>query len=123
MNTHIEKIRAADGLLIGSPTYFSDVTAEVKAFIDRCGFVAKANGDLFRRKVGAAVVAVRRAGAIHAFDTINHFFTIGQMIVPGASYWNVGVGLEGGDVERDEEGIRTMRTLGENMAWLLKKIR
>jgi multimeric flavodoxin WrbA len=122
VNACIEKIRAADGMLLGSPTYFADVSTEVKAFIDRCGFVAKANGDLFRRKVGAAVVAVRRAGGIHAFDTINHFFTIGQMIVPGASYWNVGLGREAGDVERDEEGLRTMRTLGENMAWLLKRL-
>jgi multimeric flavodoxin WrbA len=94
----------------------------MKAFIDRCGFVAKANGDMFRRKVGAAVVAVRRAGAIHGFDSMNHLFTISQMIIPGSSYWNVGVGLEPGDVEKDEEGMRTMRVLGENMAWLLRKL-
>ncbi|BDG02411.1 flavodoxin family protein [Anaeromyxobacter oryzae] len=123
VNACIEKMRAADGILLGSPTYFSDVTTEMKALIDRCGFVAKSNGDLFRRKVGAAVVAVRRAGSIHAFDTMNHFFTINQMIVPGSSYWNVGVGLEKGDVEKDEEGLRTMKVLGENMAWLLKKVR
>jgi multimeric flavodoxin WrbA len=68
------------------------------------------------------VVAVRRAGATHAFDTLNHFFLISEMIVPGSSYWNIGIGREPGDVERDEEGIRTMRTLGQNMAWLLKKV-
>ena len=77
---------------------------------------------MLQRKVGAAVVAVRRAGAIHAFDTINHFFLITEMIVPGSSYWNIGIGREKGEVEEDEEGVRTMRTLGENMAWLLKKI-
>ena len=82
---------AADGIILGSPTYFADVTAEMKALIDRAGMVARANGDMFRRKVGAAVVAVRRArGAIHAFDTLNHFFLISQMIVPGSSYWNMG---------------------------------
>jgi len=121
-NGLIEKMDSADGLLLGSPTYFTDVSAEMKALIDRAGFVAKANGDMFRRKAGAAVVAVRRAGAIHAFDTLNHFFLIGQMIVPGSSYWNVGLGLHPGDAEKDGEGVRTMRTLGRNMAWLLKAL-
>lgn len=122
VNRCIEKMLAADGILLGSPTYFTDVTTEMKALIDRCGFVAKQNQDMFRRKVGAAVVAVRRAGSTHAFDTMNHFFTINQMIVPGSSYWNVGIGLEKGDVEKDEEGLRTMKVLGENMAWLLAKL-
>jgi multimeric flavodoxin WrbA len=121
-NVLIEKMEQADGILLGSPTYVADVTPEIKALMDRACLVSKANGGLFRRKVGAAVVAVRRAGAIHAFDTLNHFFLIGEMIVPGSSYWNIGFGLEKGDVERDEEAIRTMKTLGQNMAWLLKKV-
>jgi multimeric flavodoxin WrbA len=122
VNECIDRMVAADGILLGSPTYFADVSAELKALIDRSGYVSRSNGDLFRRKVGAAVVAVRRAGAMHAFDTINHFFTIAQMIIPGSSYWNIGIGREAGDVERDEEGMATMRTLGENMAWLLHKL-
>ncbi len=122
-NAYIEKIEQADGILLGSPTYVADVSPEIKALMDRACLVSKANDGIFRRKVGAAVVAVRRAGAIHAFDTLNHFFLIGEMIVPGSSYWNIGVGLEPGDVEKDEEGIRTMKTLGQNMAWLLKKIK
>ncbi len=122
LNDCIEKIVGADGIILGSPTYFTDVSAEMKALIDRAGLVAKANADLFRRKVGAAVVAVRRAGSTHVFDSINHFFLISQMIVPGSIYWNMGIGLEKGDVNKDEEGIQTMRVLGENMAWLLKKI-
>ncbi|NLZ03649.1 MAG: flavodoxin family protein [Phycisphaerae bacterium] len=121
-NDCIEKMVQADGIILASPTYFADVTTEMKALIDRAGFVARANGDMLRRKVGAAVVAVRRAGSIHAFDTINHFFFIGQMIVPGSSYWNIGIGRAAGEVERDEEGLQTMRTLGQNMAWLLKKL-
>jgi len=121
-NECIGKMLSADGILLGSPTYFADVTAEMKALIDRAGMVGRANGDMYRRKAGAAVVAVRRAGAIHAFDTMNHFFLIGQMIVPGASYWNVGIGREIGDVEKDGEGLDTMRALGRNMAWLLKRI-
>jgi len=120
-NECIEKMLEADGIILASPTYFADVTAEMKALIERAGYVVKANSDLLRRKIGAAVVAVRRAGAMHAFDTINHFFLISQMIVPGSSYWNIGIGKAKGDVEKDEEGLETMRMLGRNMAWLLKK--
>lgn len=121
-NEYIGKMLEADGIILGSPVYFTDVSAEMKALIDRAGFVARGNGHMFKRKVGAAVVAVRRAGSIHTFDTINHFFTISQMIIPGSSYWNVGIGGKIGDVESDEEGINTMKVLGQNMAWLLKKI-
>jgi multimeric flavodoxin WrbA len=99
------------------------VTPEIKAIIDRTGFVSRANKDLFKGKVGAAVVAVRRAGGIPTFDAINHFFLINQMIVPGSSYWNIGIGLGKGEVEKDEEGLKTMDDLGKNMAWLLKKIK
>jgi multimeric flavodoxin WrbA len=122
-NACIDQMLKADGIIMGSPTYFADVTTEIKALIDRAGMVAKANGDMFRRKAGAAVIAVRRAGSIHAFDSINHFFFISQMVVPGSSYWNMGIGLEKGDVAQDEEGIQTMQVLGQNMAWLLKKIK
>ena len=122
LNGYIEKMDGSAGILIGSPTYFADVSAEAKALIDRAGFVSMANGGLFRRKAGAAVIAVRRGGAVHAFDTINHFFTISQMIIPGSNYWNVGIGRESGAVEKDEEGMATMKVLGENMAWLLGKL-
>jgi multimeric flavodoxin WrbA len=122
-NACIDQMLKADGIIMGSPTYFADVTTEIKALIDRAGMVAKANGDMFRRKAGAAVIAVRRAGSIHAFDSINHFFFISQMVVPGSSYWNMGIGLEKGEVAQDEEGIQTMQILGQNMAWLLKKIK
>jgi multimeric flavodoxin WrbA len=122
VNDCIAKMLEADGIILGSPTYFSDVSAEMKALIDRSGFVAKANDQMLRRKVGAAVVAVRRGGSIHAFDTMNHFFTISQMIVVGSSYWNMGMGLAKGDVESDAEGMQTMDDLGQNMAWLLQKL-
>ena len=120
-NECIEKMIEAQGIIMASPTYFADVTAEMKALIDRSGFVSRANGDMLKRKVGAAVVAVRRAGSIHAFDSINHFFLIAQMLVPGSRYWNMGFGLNKGEVEGDEEGLKIMKTLGQNMAWLLKK--
>jgi len=122
INQCIQKMAAADGIIIGSPTYFADLTPETKALIDRAGFVAMANGYMFKRTVGAAVVAVRRAGAIHVFDSINHLFLISQMIIAGSSYWNIGMGFAEKDVERDEEGLATMRTLGQNMGWLLKRI-
>jgi multimeric flavodoxin WrbA len=123
INEWIESMRDADGIILASPTYFADVTSELKALIDRAGFVARANGGLFKRKVGAAVVAVRRAGGIHAFDSINHFFLIQEMLVPGSCYWNMGFGRDKGEVAKDEEGLKTMTILGENMAWLLKKTR
>jgi multimeric flavodoxin WrbA len=122
LNGCIEKMLEAEGIILASPTYFADISTNMKALIERSGFVARANNDMFRRKVGASVVAVRRGGAIHAFDSMNHFFFISQMIVPGSSYWNVGIGLGPGEVKGDEEGLATMKTLGTNMAWLMKKI-
>ena len=121
-NEAFDRIREADGVILGSPTYFANVSAELKAFIDRAGLVNLSSGGFLRRKVGAAVVAVRRAGALPVFDGINHFFHLCQMIVPGASYWNLGIGREVGQVEDDEEGLRNMANLGENMAWLMKKL-
>jgi multimeric flavodoxin WrbA len=121
-NDCIAKMASADGIVIGSPTYFADLTPETKALIDRAGFVSRGQGELLKHKVGAAVVAVRRAGEIHAFDSINHFFLISQMIVPGSCYWNVGLGREKGDVLKDDEGLKTMHVLGENIAWLLGRI-
>jgi multimeric flavodoxin WrbA len=122
LNFCIEKMEGAQGMILGSPTYFTDVSAEMKALIDRAGMVAKVNGDMFRLKVGVGVVAVRRAGGTHVFDTINHLFFISQMVVPGSSYWNVGIGREKGEVLNDEEGLMTMTNLGRNMAYVLKKL-
>jgi len=122
INLCIEKMLKADAIIIGSPVYFADLTAQAKALIEVAGYAIRGAGNPLKRKPGAAVIAVRRAGAIHAFDSINHFFLINQMIIPGASYWNVGIGLNKGDVEKDAEGIKTMEDLGKNMAWLLKKI-
>lgn len=122
LNEYLGKMIEADGILLGSPVYFADATAGIKALIERCGMVSTANGGLFKRKVGAAVAAVRRAGAVHSFDTMNHLFEHQQMIIVGSSYWNVGMGRDPGQVKDDAEGLRTMQTLGQNMAWLLKKV-
>ena len=122
LNECIREMVSADGIILGSPTYFADISSEMKALIDRSGMVGRANGDMYQRKVGAAVVAVRRAGSIHAFDSINHFFLISQMIIPGSCYWNMGFGREKGEAAQDQEGMNTMKVLGENFAWLLAKI-
>lgn len=121
-NAYMKKMIEANGIILGSPVYFSDVTAEMKALIDRAGMVSSANGGLLKHKAGAAVMAVRRGGATHAFDTMNHFLHYMQMFLVGASYWNMVYGRQVGEVQNDEEGLRNMQVLGENMAWLLERI-
>ena len=123
LNICLQKMVEADGIIIGSPVYFADVTTEIKALIDVAGYVTRANGFTLKRKIGAAVIAVRRGGALHAFETINNFFLINQMIVPGSSYWNFAFGRNPGEVVNDAEGMQTMQTLGENMAWLLQQVK
>jgi multimeric flavodoxin WrbA len=122
-NEYYAKMRQADGLLIGSPTYFSDVSAATRALIERAGFVSRAGNYLLKHKMGAGVVAARRAGSIPALNSINLFLLYNQMIVPGSSYWNMGVGMNPGDVANDAEGLQTMKDLGTNMAWLMKKLK
>ncbi len=112
------KMVEADAVILGSPTYFTDVTAEMKALLDRAGYVALANGGLFKGRIGAAVVAARRGGATHVYDTINHMYLMNQMIVPGSSYWNLGYGLSQGEVEEDGEALVNMKHLGQAIAWL-----
>lgn len=122
VNELYPKLVAADAILLGSPTYFSDLTPEIKAVMDRCGYIAGGEGKSLSRKVGAAVSAVRRAGGIHTLDSLQHFFLINDMIVPGSTYWNMSLSREEGDYENDTEGIATMRRLGENIVWLLEKL-
>ncbi|MFA5311768.1 MAG: flavodoxin family protein [Methanomassiliicoccales archaeon] len=122
LNLWVEKICEADGFILGSPTYFGNMSPQTKAFIDRVGYVSRANGFLLKRKVGAAVAVNRRAGALVTFQNINNLFLISQMIVPASSYWNVVTAMNPGDIDNDAEGIKTMRTLGENVAWLVKKL-
>lgn len=122
MNDCIAALDSADGIILGSPTYFANVSPEMKALIDRAGMVGRANDDMFARKVGAGVVARRRGGAIQVFNALNAFFFIEQMIVPGSRYWNMANGLDKGDALNDAEGMETMEILGKNMAWLMKKL-
>jgi len=123
VNEVYQKMKAADAIIIGSPTYFSDLTPETKAVIDRCGFISRRDGNSLSRKVGAAVSAVRRAGGIHTLDSIQHFFLINDMIVPGSSYWNMSLSLAEGDFANDKEGQNTMHRLGENILWLVQQLK
>lgn len=125
LNEYLAKMIEADGIILGSPTYFADTTARMKALIERAGLVSKVNGELFKHKVGACVVAVRRAGAAHVFSSINYFFLISQMFVVGSSYWNLGVNpnvVNANGMEKDAEGIQTFKNLGKNFAYLLQKL-
>jgi multimeric flavodoxin WrbA len=122
-NECYQKMKDADGILLGSPTYFADVSAATRALIERAGFVSRANNYLLKGKVGAGVVAVRRAGSIQALTSLNLFFLYNQMVIPGSSYWNMGIGMNPGDVQNDAEGIQTMTDLGKNFAWVLKKLK
>lgn len=122
-NEIFEKMVEANGMILGSPVYFADITPELKALIDRAGFVSRTNGQLFRHKVGASVVSLRRGGGVHAYDSINHLFQICQMFMVGSTYWNLGFGgRDGGEVVNDTEGMDNMRDLGKSMAFLLKKL-
>jgi multimeric flavodoxin WrbA len=121
-NDCFAKLLAAEGIILGSPVYSAGVTAQIKAFIDRAAMVLAANRGLFRHKIGAAVVAARRGGAISAFDTLNHFLHSKEMFLVGSTYWNMVYGRNIGEVAGDEEGMANMKNLGQNMAWLLKKL-
>lgn len=122
VNECLKKMYESDGIIIGSPVYFGSVTPQIKAFIDRTGYCAGSGGYLFKRKVCAGVVAVRRQGAVQTLNQINNLFFLSQTIIPTSIYWNMGIGEEKGEIKKDEEGMRTFKILGENMAWLLKKI-
>jgi multimeric flavodoxin WrbA len=118
-NEYIEKMIGAQGIILGSPVYFIDVTPEMKALIDRTGFVSRANGGMYRNKVGATVVALRRAGGMHAIDSMNHFLLSQDIVIAGRA---LGIGRDKGEVEKDEEGIQLAKSLGQRMAWLLRKL-
>lgn len=118
-----EKMKKADGILLGSPVYSANVSANMQALLERAAVVADMNQGLFTHKVGAAVAAVRRGGAMQAVDTMNHFFLNHEMIVVGSTYWNMGYGQMPGDVCNDEEGLANMRNLGQNMSYLLNALK
>jgi multimeric flavodoxin WrbA len=122
LNDWLDEMKEADGIILGTPVYFADISGQLKCFMDRSGMVALANGNMFKRKAGAGVVAVRRAGSVSAFHSINSYFTIAEMVIVGSTYWNMGFGMDKGEALKDGEGLQTMANLGKNMAWLIKSI-
>lgn len=120
LNKWIQQIKVADGIIIGSPVYYSGIAGAMKCFLDRLFYVSGVNGNFFRHKVGAAVVALRRTGGSATFDSLNHYLNYSEMIIASANYWNVIHGRTEGEVNQDIEGKQIMRVLGKNMAWLLK---
>ena len=123
MNFFIQKTFESDGIIIGSPTYMSNVTTEVKAYIDRCGYVNRANnGQILKGKIGAPVVVMARSGGTFTYSAINYFFGISEMITTHSNYWNLAIGYDKGEITKDSMGMDTLSTLGKNMAKLMKKI-
>lgn len=122
-NECFEKLIEADGIVLGSPVYSADITSKMKAFLERAGVVVATNPGLLKHKVGASVAAVRRGGGMTAVDTLNHFLLNKEVYLVGSTYWNMGYGKDVGDVLKDDEGMENMRNLGQNMAWLLKKLK
>lgn len=122
VNDWIQKMKTADGIILGSPVHFSAVAGTMKSFLDRAFYVTSVNDSMLRHKVGAAVVAVRRSGGLPTFDQLNNFINYAEMLMPTSNYWNVIHGRIPGEVSQDTEGVQIMRVLGKNMAWLLKLV-
>ena len=122
MNEYILKAQEADAIILASPTYYGSVSAEMKAFMDRLGLTTMGQGRTLTHKIGAAVISVRRGGAVTVFDELNRFMLGSGMIVPGSTYWNFGIGNAPGEVQEDAEGLRNMKDLGTQVAWLMKAV-
>jgi len=122
VNAWVQKMKEADGIILGSPVHFAAMSGAMKSFLDRAFYVSGMNGGLFRHKVGASVVAVRRSGGMPTFEQLNNFLLYSEMLIPTSNYWNVIHGRMPGEVEQDLEGVQIMRVLGKNMAWLLQLV-
>jgi len=122
VNESIQKMKESDGILLASPVHYASVAGNMKSFLDRVFYTSGANKNLFRHKVGASLVAVRRSGGLPAFNVLNNYLTYSEMIIPTSNYWNVIHGTTPGDILKDEEGIQVLRVLGKNMAWIMKII-
>jgi multimeric flavodoxin WrbA len=122
VNEWVQKMKEADGIILGSPVHYAAVGGTMKSFLDRAFFVTGVNDSMLRHKVGASVVAVRRSGGLPTFDQLNNFLNYAEMLIPTSNYWNVIHGRAPGEVTQDIEGVQIMRVLGKNMAWLMKLV-
>jgi multimeric flavodoxin WrbA len=122
VNEWIQKMKEADGIILGSPVHYAAIAGTMKSFLDRAFLVTSVNGSMLRHKVGASVVAVRRAGGVPVFDQLNNFINYSEMAMPTSNYWNVIFGNAPGEAVKDEEVMQIMRILGKNMSWLMNLI-
>ncbi len=122
VNGWLQKMKEADGVVLGSPVHFSSIAGTMKSFIDRAFYVAGVNNGMLRHKVGASVVAVRRSGGVPTYNQLNNYINYSEMLMPSTNYWNVIHGARPGEALQDEEGVQIMRVLGKNMAWMLKLV-
>lgn len=122
VNEWIQKMKHADGIILGSPVHYSAMGGTMKSFLDRAFYVTSFNNGMLRHKVGASVVAVRRSGGLPTFDQLNNYLCYSEMLIATSNYWNVIHGTLPGETTRDEEGVQIMRVLGKNMAWLMKLV-
>lgn len=122
VNEWVQKMKEADGIILGSPVHYAGIPGTMKSFLDRAFYVASSNNSLFRHKVGAGVVAVRRTGGIAVFQQLNNFINYSEMVVPTSNYWNIAHGTAPGEVIQDAEGMQIMSVLGKNMAWVMKSL-
>jgi multimeric flavodoxin WrbA len=122
VNGWIQKMKEADGIILGSPVHFSAMGGTMKSFLDRAFYVTGVNGGMLRHKVGASVVAVRRSGGVPTFNQLNNYINYSEMVMPTSNYWNVIHGTKPGDALQDKEGVQIMGVLGKNMVWLMKLV-
>ena len=120
VNEWLRILKDADAILLGSPVYFAGIAGSMKCFLDRAFYVASANGGWFDGKVGASVVSLRRGGASAAFDGLNHYLLMSNMIVPASSYWNMVHGFQPGKAVSDGEGLQILENLAQNIIWILR---
>ena len=116
-----EAMQKADIIVVGSPVYFGSAAPEMMALLDRAGYVSRANGNLFTRKLGGPIAVARRAGHNFTFAQLLFWYMINDMIVPGSSYWNVALAREPGSVVEDTEALATVDRFAENLAWLAER--
>ena len=122
VNEMVQKLKEADGIILGSPVHYTDMSGTMKSFLDRLFYVSGANGNFLKHKVGASLVAVRRSGGLTALNQLNSYLNYSEMILPTSYYWNIIHGMVPGEILKDEEGVCIMKTLGRNMAWAMKLV-
>ncbi|MGL5978354.1 MAG: flavodoxin family protein [Erysipelotrichaceae bacterium] len=120
VNESIQKLKAADGIVLASPVYFSNMPGTMKCFLDRVFYVSTMNRNLFAHKVGASLCVLRRSGGVETFNALNHYLNYSQMLLPASNYWNVIHGARPDEIYQDLEGVQIIETLVDQMVYVLQ---